>query len=49
MLGKKWIGQNQGIEKSGAVDIKRHFESEFTKIIKEKGLEGEYGKSIARI
>ncbi|WP_298898426.1 S46 family peptidase [uncultured Psychroserpens sp.] len=40
---KKWIGENLGIEKSGAVAIKRKFESEFTKALKTKGMEAKYG------
>ncbi|WP_298754257.1 S46 family peptidase [uncultured Psychroserpens sp.] len=40
---KKWIGENLGIEKSGAVAIKRKFESEFTKALKTKGMEVKYG------
>ncbi|WP_299524916.1 S46 family peptidase [Winogradskyella sp.] len=40
---KKWIGENLGIEKSGAIDIKRQFEAEFTKALKAQGKESEYG------
>lgn len=40
---KKWIGQNQGIEKSGAISIKQNFEKVFTEALKEKGFENEYG------
>ncbi|MCD2257940.1 S46 family peptidase [Psychroserpens luteolus] len=40
---KKWIGENLGIEKSGAVAIKRKFEREFTKALKAKGMEAKYG------
>jgi hypothetical protein len=40
---KKWIGENQGIEKSGAVAIKRQFETEFTKALKTKDKAEEYG------
>jgi len=40
---KKWIGENQGIEKSNAIGKKRLFEAEFTKQLKAKGLEGKYG------
>ncbi|GGI55941.1 S46 family peptidase [Winogradskyella haliclonae] len=40
---KKWIGENQGIEKSGAVDIKRQFEKEFVKALKAQGKEAAYG------
>ncbi len=40
---KKWIGENQGIEKSHAIEKKKEFEVEFTKLLKEKGLENKYG------
>ena len=40
---KKWIGENLGIEKSGAIALKREIESEFTKQLKAKGLESKYG------
>ncbi|MEO1030287.1 MAG: S46 family peptidase [Bacteroidota bacterium] len=40
---KKWIGENQGIKKSGAIDIKRQFEAEFTKALKAQGKENDYG------
>ncbi|WP_115460991.1 S46 family peptidase [Winogradskyella aurantiaca] len=40
---KKWIGENLGIEKSGAIQIKRDFEMEFTKALKAQRLESEYG------
>ncbi|WP_299272814.1 S46 family peptidase [uncultured Psychroserpens sp.] len=40
---KKWIGENLGIQKSGAIAIKRKFESDFTKALKAKGMEAEYG------
>ncbi len=43
---KKWIGENLGIEKSGAIALKREFESEFTKQLKAKGLESKYGNIL---
>ncbi|MEM9679132.1 MAG: S46 family peptidase [Bacteroidota bacterium] len=43
---KKWIGENQGIEKSGAVKIKQEFEKEFTQALKAKGLEAEYSNLL---
>ncbi len=43
---KKWIGENQGIEKSHAIAKKRAFEKEFTKRISEKGLTEKYGKLL---
>lgn len=43
---KKWIGENLGIEKSGAVAIKRQFESEFTKALKAQNKETKYGNLL---
>ena len=37
---KKWIGENQGIHQTNAIEKKRELESEFTKIVEEKDLEG---------
>jgi len=37
---KKWIGENQGIEKSKAIEKKRELEQEFAKVVKEKDLVG---------
>jgi len=37
---KKWIGENQGIEKSGAIENKKELEAEFSKIVAEKDLVG---------
>ncbi|NLP58238.1 S46 family peptidase [Lutibacter sp. B1] len=37
---KKWIGENQGIEKSNAIEKKKELESEFSKIVEEKDLAG---------
>ncbi|UMB61874.1 S46 family peptidase [Lutibacter sp. A80] len=36
---KKWIGENQGIEKSKAIEKKRALETEFSKIVEAKDLE----------
>lgn len=44
---KKWIGENLGIEKSGAVAIKRKFESEFTKALKAQGKSEVYGNLLS--
>ncbi|MCA0131502.1 S46 family peptidase [Winogradskyella alexanderae] len=44
---KKWIGENQGIQKSGAIDIKRQFEADFTKALKAQGKEGQYGNLLS--
>jgi len=44
---KKWIGENLGIEKSNAIAKKRGFENEFQKLVKEKGLEKEYGSMLS--
>ncbi|RXP53377.1 S46 family peptidase [Lutibacter sp. HS1-25] len=35
---KKWIGENQGIQKSNAIQKKRNLENEFSKIVNEKDL-----------
>ncbi|MDP2088321.1 MAG: S46 family peptidase [Flavobacteriaceae bacterium] len=40
---KKWIGESQGIQKSGAVNIKKKLESDFNKLVAEKGLQNQYG------
>lgn len=37
---KKWIGENQGIEKSNAIEKKRELEQEFSKIVAAKDLVG---------
>lgn len=44
---KKWIGENLGIEKSGAIAIKRTFESEFSKALKAQGKEEQYGNLLS--
>ncbi|MBV7268876.1 S46 family peptidase [Winogradskyella luteola] len=43
---KKWIGENQGIEKSDAIAIKREFEAEFTKALKAQGKENQFGNIL---
>jgi hypothetical protein len=43
---KKWIGENQGIEKSGAVKIKKDFEDQFTKALAQQGKEKEYANLL---
>lgn len=44
---KKWIGENLGIEKSNAIAKKRDFESQFQKIVKQKGLDKNYGSLLS--
>ena len=44
---KKWIGENQGIEKSNAIAKKRQFEADFMQQVKAKGLEGTYGNLLS--
>lgn len=44
---KKWIGENQGIEKSNAIEKKRAFEAKFTNLIEEKGLTAQYGHILS--
>ena len=46
---KKWQGENLGIEKSGAIAIKKAQEAEFTKQLKAKGLEGKYGNILSNV
>jgi len=46
---KKWIGENLGIEKSGAIAIKKAQEAEFTKQLKAKGLESKYGTVLPEL
>ncbi|MCB0459042.1 MAG: S46 family peptidase [Flavobacteriaceae bacterium] len=43
---KKWIGENQGIEKSNAIANKRTLEKEFQQKLKEKELESSYGSLL---
>ena len=40
---KKWVGENQGILKSNAIEKKKAFEMEYLKKIKDKKLENKYG------
>jgi len=44
---KKWIGEKQGLEKSGALQIKRDFEKEFTTRVNKKGKQNEYGNLLS--
>jgi len=44
---KKWIGENQGIEKSNAIQKKKIFETNFSKELKKQGLEKEYGSLLS--
>lgn len=44
---KKWIGEKQGLEKSGALQIKRDFEKEFTIRVNNQGKQNEYGKLLS--
>lgn len=46
---KKWQGENLGIEKSGAIGIKKAQEAEFTKALKAKGLESKYGTVLPEL
>ena len=43
---KKWIGENLGIKKSNAIEKRRALEAEFTKALKEKGLDEKYGNLL---
>ncbi|MBC3758229.1 S46 family peptidase [Hyunsoonleella sp. SJ7] len=44
---KKWIGENQGIRRSGAIQIKNEFQDEFTKALKAQGKTAEYGEILS--
>ncbi|MCW5518508.1 S46 family peptidase [Aureitalea sp. L0-47] len=46
---KKWIGENLGIEKSGAVTIKKDFEAEFLKALHNQGKTAEYGNILPQL
>jgi len=46
---KKWIGENLGIKKSGAIAIKQDLEAEFTKALKVKKLESTYGHLLPEL
>lgn len=43
---KKWIGETQGLKKSGAVNIKRKQEAEFTQKVNKAGKQSEYGNLL---
>ncbi len=43
---KKWIGENQGIKKSNAIEKKITFETKFTNLLEEKGLTAQYGNIL---
>ena len=43
---KKWIGENLGIKKSGAIQIKRDMEAEFTKRLTSKQQKKDYGNLL---
>ena len=44
---KRWIGENLGIEKSGAIQKKRTFETAFNAEVKKQGFESEYGSILS--
>ena len=46
---KKWIGENLGIKKSGAIAKKQAFEAEFTKALKTKKLLETYGHILPEL
>ncbi len=43
---KKWIGENLGIKKTGAIAIKKDFENEFAKAVKAQGKDAQYGNLL---
>jgi len=45
---KKWVGENQGILKSNAIEKKKAFEKEYLKKIKDKKLENKYGSLLPK-
>jgi len=45
---KKWVGENQGILKSNAIEKKKAFEREYLKKIKDKKLENKYGTLLPK-
>ena len=45
---KKWIGENQGIEKSGAIQIKQSFENEFTQALEKQNKNNLYGDILPK-
>jgi hypothetical protein len=44
---KKWIGESQGLKKSGAVAIKKKQEAEFQQKVNKTGKQSEYGNLLA--
>ena len=44
---KKWIGESQGMKKTGVVNIKKDQEKEFMQRVKAEGLEDEYGSILS--
>jgi len=43
---KKWIGENLGIEKSGAIEIRKGMEDRFMKALREKNMMEDYGNIL---
>lgn len=46
---KRWIGENLGIEKSGAINIKREQEQAFMQGVKNMGLQEQYGNILPEL
>ena len=44
---KKWIGENQGIEKSNAIEKKKTFEKQFLAEVKKQGKTAKYGNILS--
>lgn len=44
---KKWIGENQGLTKSNAIQLKKDYENEFLKRVAKKGKTEEYGNLLS--
>lgn len=44
---KKWIGENKGLKKSNAIQIKRDFEKDFMNKVTKDGKQAEYGNLLS--
>lgn len=44
---KKWIGENKGLKKSNAIQIKRDFEKDFMNKVTKAGKQAEYGNLLS--
>ncbi|MEZ4853550.1 S46 family peptidase [Flavobacterium sp.] len=44
---KKWIGENLGLKKSNAIQLKKEYENEFSKNVAAKGKSADYGNLLS--